>query len=81
MNSIDLINKHNLTLKIESELYPELKIFLEAENYEEIKQAKIKEFISSLSDKYKNIKDFKEIVEGTIYRLEQKELEEMEEER
>ena len=81
MNSIDLINKHNLTLKIESELYPELKIFSEDENYDEIKKEKIKEFISSLSDKYKNIKDFKEIVEGTIYRLEQKELEEREEER
>ena len=49
MNSIDLINKHNLTLKIESELYPELKIFLEDENYEDA-QSKMEECVDTYKE-------------------------------
>lgn len=73
-----LIDKHYLTVLVELDLYPKLKILLEGKNIDNIKKIRgkvIQDFIKKLPEKYRKLENYEQIIEGTIYRLEQKDKE------
>ena len=73
-----LIDKHYLTVLVELDLYPKLRILSEASGIDNIKKIRgkvIQDFIKGLPEEYRKLENYEQIIEGTIYRLEQKDKE------
>ena len=73
-----LIDKHYLTVLVELDLYPKLRILSEGTGIDNIKKIRgkvIQDFIKGLPEEYRKLENYEQIIEGTIYRLEQKDKE------
>ena len=80
----EVLDKHYLKVLVELDLYPKLRCLSEGtkiSNLDEAREELIKDFIESLSSKFKKIDGYKEIIFETITKLEKKDKERKEEER
>lgn len=73
-----IVKKHKLSILVEKELHYKLRILSENGEDEEKKMEIIQDFIDKIPDEFKELDNYKQIIEGTLYRLEQEEKEEEE---
>lgn len=73
-----IVKKHKLSILVEKELHYKLRILPENGEDEEKKMEIIQDFIDKIPDEFKELDNYKQIIEGTLYRLEQEEKEEEE---
>ena len=84
MSEQEALLKHRLKLKVELELYKELKLIGEGSKIEDIdaaRQESIDYFLENLPEEYKKLPDYKEIVFNTLNIVKKKEVKKEETER